>query len=72
MLDELLKAAKAQGLISADVEGLSHLRNLFAHGTDAVLNPPLFLAPFQLITETIAELFANPCSAANIERIEPP
>lgn len=60
MLDELLKSAKAQGLMSADVEGLSHLRNMFAHGTDAVLNPPMFLTPFELITETIAELFAKP------------
>ncbi|NTA14282.1 hypothetical protein [Agrobacterium tumefaciens] len=60
MLDELLKSAKNQGLISADVKGLSHLRNMFAHGTSAVLNPPMFLAPFELITETIAEMFAEP------------
>lgn len=60
MLDELLKSAKAQGLMSADVVGLSHLRNMFAHGTDAVLNPPMFLTPFELVTETIAELFAKP------------
>jgi hypothetical protein len=62
MLDELLRAAKAQNLISADVDGLNHLRNMFAHGTDAVLNPPMFLIPFQLVTETIAELFAIPSS----------
>ncbi|MCP4564158.1 MAG: hypothetical protein GY873_37450 [Bosea sp.] len=60
MLDELLKAAKVQNLISADVEGLNHLRNMFAHGTDAVLNPPMFLVPFKLVTETIAELFTSP------------
>lgn len=63
MLDELLRAAKAQGLISIDVEGLSHVRNLFAHGTDAVMNPPLFLGQFKLITATIAELFASPLLA---------
>lgn len=63
MLDELLRTAKAQGLISIDVEGLSQMRNLFAHGTDAVLNPPLFLGPFKLITATIAELFASPLPA---------
>jgi hypothetical protein len=58
MLDELLRTAKAQGLISPDVEGLNHLRNMFAHGSDAVLNPPMFLAPFELVTFTIRELFA--------------
>jgi hypothetical protein len=63
MLDELLRAAKAQNLISADVDGLNHLRNMFAHGTDAVLNPPMFLIPFQLVTETIAELFASTSSS---------
>ncbi|MDP3411058.1 hypothetical protein [Bosea sp. (in: a-proteobacteria)] len=63
MLDELLRAAKAQNLISADVDGLNHLRNMFAHGTDAVLNPPMFLIPFQLVTETIAELFASTFSS---------
>jgi hypothetical protein len=59
MLDELLRAAKAQGLISADIEGLSRLRNMFAHGSDAVLNPPMFLIPFELVTFTIGELFAE-------------
>jgi hypothetical protein len=59
MLDELLKTAKAQGLISVEVESLKYLRNMFAHGSDAVLNPPMFLAPLQLVTRTIAELFAG-------------
>src|SRR5271165_1214539 len=43
MLDGLLKAAKRQGLISYSPDGLAFLRNFFAHGSDAVLNPPLFL-----------------------------
>ncbi|WIG53610.1 MAG: hypothetical protein OJF48_004530 [Afipia sp.] len=60
MLDELLRAAKAQGLITAEVNGLSTLRNMFAHGSDAVLNPAMFLAPFELVTCTIRELFTPP------------
>lgn len=49
MLDELLRTAKAQGLISAEVDGPSTLRNMFAHDNDAVLNPAMFLAPFELV-----------------------
>ena len=59
MLDELLKAAKAQGLISAEIEYLSKLRNTFAHGSDAVLNPALFLLTFELVTDIIRELYTN-------------
>lgn len=33
------------------------MRNMFAHGTHVVLNPPLFLIPFRLVTDIIAELF---------------
>lgn len=59
MLDELLKAAKAQGLISAEIEYLSKLRNMFAHGSDAVLNPPLFLPSFEIVTDIIRELYIS-------------
>lgn len=58
-LELLLRSAKEQGIIATDVQGLSRLRNMFAHGTDAILNPPLFLAPFHLVTATIRELFAD-------------
>lgn len=58
-LELLLRSAKEQGIIATDFEGLSHLRNMFAHGTDTVLNPPLFLAPFHLVTATIRELFSD-------------
>lgn len=57
MLDELLKAAKAQGLITSDIEGMNHVRKMFAHGSDAVVNPPLFLVPFEMVTLTIRELY---------------
>lgn len=57
MLPELLETAKAQGLISAEIGWINHLRKMFAHGSDTVLNPPLFLEPFKAVTEIIAELF---------------
>ncbi len=59
MLDELLKVAKAQGLISAEIEYLSKLRNMFAHGSDVVLNPPLFLTPFEIVTDIIRDLYIS-------------
>lgn len=59
MLDELLKAARTQRLITFDIEGLRLLRNSFAHGSDTVLNPPLFLGLFQAVTFLIQELFLS-------------
>jgi hypothetical protein len=63
MLGELLEAAKTQGLISGDIKGLNQMRKMFAHGSDTVLNPPMFLAPFHVVTLMIAELF-HPDNAA--------
>ena len=45
MLDELLKTAKAQGLIQSEINHISHMRNTFMHGSDTVLNPPCFWRP---------------------------
>ncbi len=59
MLDELLKSAKVQGLISSDIEHLSRLRNMFAHGSETVLNPPMFLVQFEVVTRIIQELYDN-------------
>lgn len=59
MLDELLKSAKEQNLISMEIEYLSKLRNMFAHGSDAVLNPPIFLTTFEIVTDIIRELYAD-------------
>ncbi|MUZ65680.1 hypothetical protein [Agrobacterium vitis] len=56
-LDELLKAAERQGLIVSDITYLSELRNLFLHGSETVLNPPMFLTQFQVITRIIQELY---------------
>lgn len=57
MLGELLEAAKAEGLISGDITWINPMRKMFAHGSDAVLNPPMFLAPFEVVTSMIADLF---------------
>jgi hypothetical protein len=57
MLVELLEAAKTQGLIAGDVKLLAQLRNMFAHGSDTVLNAPMFLEPFKIVTALIADLF---------------
>lgn len=46
MLQELLEAAKDQGLISGDIGWINPLRKMFAHGSDTVLNAPMFLTPF--------------------------
>ena len=57
MLGELLEACKAQGLISCEISWINPLRKMFAHGSDAILNPPMFLAPFEAVTSMIAEVF---------------
>ena len=57
MLGELLEAAKAQGLISGDISWINPMRKMFAHGSDTVLNPPMFLAPFEVVTSMISDLF---------------
>ncbi|MFG1186243.1 hypothetical protein [Xanthobacter aminoxidans] len=60
MLDELLKAAKEQNLISSEIEYLSKMRNMFAHGSETVLNPPMFLTTFEIVTDVIRELYCGP------------
>ncbi len=57
MLPELLEAATKQGLISCDVSWINALRKMFAHGSDTVLNPPMFLAPFEAVTAIIVAVF---------------
>lgn len=59
MLDELLRSAKEQNLISSKIEHLSQLRNTFAHGSDTVLNPHMFLITFRVVTDIIRELYIN-------------
>lgn len=57
MLPQLLEAGKEQGLISGDISWINVMRKMFAHGSDTILNPPLFLAPFAAVTAIIAEVF---------------
>jgi hypothetical protein len=57
MLGELLEVAKGQKLVIGDVSWINPLRNMFAHGSDAVLNAPMFLSPFAAVTGMIARLF---------------
>jgi hypothetical protein len=64
MLGELLEEAKKQGLISGDISWINPMRKMFAHGSDTVLNPPMFLTPFEAITSLIAELFEPKSGAA--------
>jgi hypothetical protein len=52
------KTAKAQRLIQSEIDYLSYMRNTFMHGSDIVLNPPMFLTTFQMVTTIIRELFA--------------
>ena len=59
MLDELLKSAKQQNLISSEIDYLSQMRNMFMHGSDTVLNPPMFLTTFEIVTDIIQELYAD-------------
>jgi hypothetical protein len=35
------------------------MRKVFAHGGDTILNPPMFLGPFEVVTLIIAELFRS-------------
>ena len=57
MLGELLETAKTQGLISGDISWINPMRKMFMHGSDAVLNAPMFLDPFNAVTSIIAKLF---------------
>ena len=60
MLPELLEAATAKGLIAGNTDWINPLRKMWAHGSDAVLNAPMFLIPFEAITLLIAGLFESP------------
>jgi len=56
-LRTLLQDAKKRGLVSSQVEHLTRLRNMYAHGTDTILNPPLFLLMVEHVTNIIQNLF---------------
>lgn len=56
-LRTLLQDAKKRGLVSSQIEHLTKLRNMYAHGTDTILNPSLFLLIFKHVTNIIQDLF---------------
>ena len=43
-LFELLTKATEEGLISSDVNALHKLRNVFQHGSEAIIDPNMFLS----------------------------
>ncbi len=45
------------GVRNAYIYSYFSLRQMFAHGSDTVLNAPMFLGPFEAVTSMIAELF---------------
>jgi hypothetical protein len=57
MLRKLLDAALAQGRISGNIGWINPIRKMFAHGSETVLNAPMFLDPFEAITAMIGQLF---------------
>lgn len=54
-----------QGLIASDGPSITMIRNMFAHGSDTVLDAPMFLDPFRHVTAMIAELF-DPASPPHV------
>jgi hypothetical protein len=68
MLGELLQAAKKQGMIAGDISWIRPMRNMVAHGSDTVLNPPMFLAPFEAVTSIIAGLFSSNVQVAAFDQ----
>ncbi|MGR9145666.1 hypothetical protein ACU8MP_25355 (plasmid) [Rhizobium leguminosarum] len=59
MLSDLLKVAKTHNLIGSEIDYIAPMRNMFAHGSGAILNPPMVLTTLQLVTLLIAEMFSS-------------
>lgn len=58
-LSDLLKLARTNNLIRSEIDYIARMRNLFAHGSDAILNPSMVLTTLQLVTGLIAEMFSS-------------
>lgn len=56
-LPELLETARVEGLLMEDIGWVNPMRRMFAHGSDAVWNPPMFLAAFGAVTRLLEGLF---------------
>jgi hypothetical protein len=70
-LSDLLKLARTNNLIRSEIDYIARMRNMFAHGSDAILNPPMVLTTLQLVTGVIAEMFSLPCHEPGIAILSP-
>jgi hypothetical protein len=57
-LFKLLTAATEQKIISSDVSVLHTLRNIFQHGTEAIIDPNEFLNMLERVTSLVGEMYA--------------
>jgi hypothetical protein len=56
-LSKMLKDAREQGLISTDASVVHEIRNVFQHGTAAIIDPNMFLNMLEKITSLLQELY---------------
>lgn len=53
----MLTDATTKGLILSDVRVLHKLRNVFQHGTEAIIDPNMFLGLLEKVTSLAWELY---------------
>jgi hypothetical protein len=58
-LSELLRDAKDQGQIQTDASVVHQIRNVFLHGTDAIIEPNMFLGMLEKVTILLQELYSH-------------
>jgi hypothetical protein len=56
-LFKLLGDAKKQGLIASDVSFAHKIRNVFQHGTEAIIDPNIFLNMLEGVTSLLWEMY---------------
>ena len=56
-LFDMLTEATKKGLLSSDVSALHKLRNVFQHGTEAIIDPNTFLGLLERVTSLTWELY---------------
>jgi hypothetical protein len=56
-LFELLDEAKKKNLILSDVSVTHKLRNVFQHGTEAIIDPNIYLSVLEKVTALIQEMY---------------
>lgn len=63
-LFDMLDDAKRQGLILSNASVVHKIRNVFQHGTDATIDPNIFLGMLEKVTTLLRELY-DPARAAD-------